>query len=585
MSSQEIETTITQFLESVRSVAEQLQVFRLDVENREEQIKRIVQDLQTLLTQIEWENAENDSQFQEMLAETIRLYRGKVDEWLKLVLQHIEGKEFMNQFEKSILLVVFGNVNTGKSSLGNFIAGVPESLRSVYPEVPPFYVYEFSQAADTAHQPKLLAEGKFQEGAVETTSSIQYFTLQNGVTWVDTPGIHSINSFNEDLAKKYVDFSDLVLFLVPSSSPGKADEIDELERLIKKQKPLLVTITKSDRTYEDELDGEIITVLEPKSPADRQAQETYIADVLKQKGIDRFIKDTRFVSISPNIAKKALAEADHDLFWQSGIPAFYEQIGSVLTRDAVELKTNRPRQQINSTIDELRHGFALNQQSVSGIGEMMEAFRAILQSIADTRQRMAQLTEPIIKDVRNKSSLMMDIELRKLAFQFDEGKAIGSSEISNLVASVVVSALQDELPRKVGKVLEQFQLDQMQQLHVKLDVKLEAQYENIAYQDYLVKEGYRDPQGVIEHIGSWFGKKYKTTRIKTEEKQMTVKVGNNVQEIVAVVNQRLDEIIRERVEQTMQELNQKYLSQSETMVKHLLDKLASVDQQLTTLAF
>ena len=41
-------------------------------------------------------------------------------------------------------------------------------------------------------------ESFFKEGVIETTAEIQYFTIKDGLTWVDTPGIHSLTEENED---------------------------------------------------------------------------------------------------------------------------------------------------------------------------------------------------------------------------------------------------------------------------------------------------------------------------------------------------------------------------------------------------
>lgn len=82
------------------------------------------------------------------MMETIELYQQKIKKWIDRVDNYIAGKEFIHQFEKSILLAVFGNVNSGKSSLGNFIAGIPfEQSKVSYTTRPQFYVYDWSTQA------------------------------------------------------------------------------------------------------------------------------------------------------------------------------------------------------------------------------------------------------------------------------------------------------------------------------------------------------------------------------------------------------------------------------------------------------
>ena len=61
---------------------------------------------------------------------------------------------------------------------------------------------------------------EFRVGATEATSSIQGFSL-DGLTWIDSPGLHSINQENGDLAKDYVEHADLILYTMKSDSPGR----------------------------------------------------------------------------------------------------------------------------------------------------------------------------------------------------------------------------------------------------------------------------------------------------------------------------------------------------------------------------
>lgn len=260
---------------------------------------------------------EGSNQFEKELASILSTYKRDCAVWCDSVNAFIKGKEFINQFEKSVLVVVFGNVNVGKSSVGDLIAGVtdPDSskvnyekdkkmLKHYYGKPPVFYEYDLA-GNNASAKAERKQEPLFKEGHQETTAQIQYFTRNDGLTWTDSPGICSVNKDNGDLAKKYVEFADLVVFITTSSSPAKYDEVQELKKLFVKKKPLLILVNKSDMTVKDEVDGRIVKYLAPKTPQDRQKQEGYIRDLFRDGAMD-VVSKVDSVSISTWLALQSM---------------------------------------------------------------------------------------------------------------------------------------------------------------------------------------------------------------------------------------------------------------------------------------
>ena len=146
--------------------------------------------------------------------------------WQELIRQQLQRSEFVNRHEKSILALVFADVNAGKSSLGNFVGGwnlQDTPYASLY-QPHQCEIEDFSKASQENRQERIIDH--FAENATEATSTIQHYTLAQGLTWVDTPGLHSLTKEHGDLAKEYIQFADLVVYLTSSSSPFKSDERD-----------------------------------------------------------------------------------------------------------------------------------------------------------------------------------------------------------------------------------------------------------------------------------------------------------------------------------------------------------------------
>lgn len=217
-----IESTITSFYSSVEEAGKQLLNYKKEIDDKQGAIKELIGGIR--LEDEKKFGAGNE--IDEMCAKQIVQYNKAIHSWQKAIGRYIEGKEFVNKFERSLLLIVFADVNAGKSSLGNFVSGYAfkDTLYGKLYSKPKLYVYDYTDKSLKSGTEKEIVEGYFEELAVQATASIQYYTLHNGLTWVDTPGIHSLTEEYEELAKDYVKFADLILFLTPSNNPWKQDE-------------------------------------------------------------------------------------------------------------------------------------------------------------------------------------------------------------------------------------------------------------------------------------------------------------------------------------------------------------------------
>lgn len=179
------------------------------------------------------------------------------DSWASLA----PAQELADRFRDRIMLLVFGSFNAGKSSLCNFLA---DRFRQQGHSV------DFFRLADG--QMQAMPEG-FQEGATETTVALQGVCLGDKLVLLDTPGLHSANAHNAALTQQFLESTDALLWLSSSSAPGQVQELGDLLVELRRNKPLLPIITRSDRIEEDEIDDEIVKVLCNKSVENRQLQE------------------------------------------------------------------------------------------------------------------------------------------------------------------------------------------------------------------------------------------------------------------------------------------------------------------------
>ena len=213
-----IETFDSQIAKAHQDVQKQIRT----ISNADQHIKGYIHSFRNEINAL---NVKSNNHYGTELKKLLRDCQMQCAGWCDAIDDLMSGKEFINRFERSILVVVFGNVNVGKSSIGNLIAGVidqnewekdsdnkpsPAEMAAYFGPAPEFFEYDLagsekSPDARKANQPY------FKEGHVETTANIQYFTRNKGLTWTDSPGICSVTKQNGDLAKKYVEFADLVV--------------------------------------------------------------------------------------------------------------------------------------------------------------------------------------------------------------------------------------------------------------------------------------------------------------------------------------------------------------------------------------
>lgn len=291
--------------------------------------------------------------------------------WDDLADQRAVGAAFREGFNDSLLVFVYGKVKSGKSSLGNYVAwghSEPDAtLKGQALVKPEYFSHKRTNVASGDGDKEAERTRQFRVGATEATSSIQGFRLP-GFTWVDSPGLHSTNGENGDLARKYVEQADLILYTMSSQAPGRASDMSEVRELLDDERSVMVLLTGSDKTDEDEEDdGTITTEILMKCAKDQQSQ---IAEVkgnllkLNPKAAQR----THILPISTRFA-----ELEPSNLQASGLGTLFQTLKEISEGQGVQLKMNTPLNNLRKGIDETSGDLDL-------IRELSESFRRQISS-------------------------------------------------------------------------------------------------------------------------------------------------------------------------------------------------------------
>lgn len=496
----------------------------------------------------------------------------QIQGWQKLIRQQIQRSEFVNRHEKSILALAFADVNTGKSSLGNFVGGwyLRDTAYADLYQPHECHVEDYSAASQEDRQINVIDH--FEEKSTEATSTIQHYTLAQGLTWVDTPGLHSLTAEHGELAQEYIQFADLVVYLTSSTSPFKKDEQEMLEKLFKMGKPVILAITKSDYTPSPCVrDGKLVfPPLAPKSPDDRMAQEVYVTEQLKEISGNDNLENSHVLSLSVMLARDAVRAGDGSLYAGSNLDKFLAQMGDILSEKAVELKTRRPKAEANAFIQMLLGGDSIVSQDILTIAQLRKELKSKCDSLR-TLQESGKVEEMnIYSEVERQLPTTLSLLFRGLR---DRG-LLGES-----------GTVQKEMSQEISRLVAENCCKQLQRLgSFTLSLELPAvrvtaadgKGYQVQYMEQLVAHSVeRDPRGLWEHVEHFIDKDKKFYSTVTRKEYIAT--GDNLKNFLNDQLEQLKPEVRKHVAETVGHM-------LNACVTPLLDCYQQLDQQLASLA-
>ncbi|MFM5510400.1 dynamin family protein [Aeromonas rivipollensis] len=329
--------------------------------------------------------------------------------WNKKIIGRDKGIKFRKGFNDSLLVFIYGKVKSGKSSLGNYMAwGHTDPNLSVKAALSPdshpsYFTHENTCASNGDSQDEALNRKEFRVGATEATSSIQGFRLP-GLTWVDSPGLHSVNEENGRLAKDYVEHADLILYTMRSDAPGRASDLHEIRSLNTQDKEMLILVTGSDindEDWDDELDEMKVTV-QMKSAEQRKMQRDFIG---KELG---FVDSKKLLSIS---ARYAQEHADNlEKMADSGMGQLFSTLHHISQDRGLRLKKNVPMQNFYNFMKECQAELKPYKQLIADLETTISKLMADVPKAVTCEIRAAQA----------KMRREIEIDFDKLAGQRNE---------------------------------------------------------------------------------------------------------------------------------------------------------------------
>lgn len=537
-------------------------------ENIESEIKILKDDLDKSINEISLESVDN-KEIRNVLESSIK----NTNLIIKQCLDEIEGAQkgmtFIKKFEEHFIVSVFGKVKSGKSSLGNFIMGndiKKLGLKSNYDKFENIKVTVYDRGNQKQQTNLNILEEELSEFGVkstEATSTIQWFYL-GGLAWFDTPGIGSITKDNENLAKEYVQNSDLVIFSCNSDAAGTRQEFMEMKELYGMNKPILLLITMSDTNEEDEDEnGNIIKILVPKSDKDRKDVEDYMLETLNEEGLEEILKYSNILTISTKLACEALRKNDDNLFKASNMDKFLDVISEITKNEAAKLKLNTPKDRVNKLLDDL-----LGNEK-RGLNFLDKYIENSYRNLKSQKEELSKIKEIILDRTKDECIVLIENEMRKFKMKVEKEKiTISNEEIQKNVQTLIFNQFSkictEELSEYITDIDKKNKLD-INKINLEVS-SMEMKRDSISYEVTHIDRVERDTNGFFEFIGSKvFGKKYYKTKRWNETKYNYFDIGVNDSSIINQIMSQLNDIFNTIIDDVLETMIKGYFQPIEKL--------------------
>ncbi len=555
-------------------------------ESAEGKTEEIEQCIETFNKSVEKAKAHKlkakDKSIQEIYDVSTKVLKNTLDGLKKELEEAKDGMQFIQDYEDSLNVVVFGKVKAGKSYLGNLMMG--NAIRKLHTktsydrlEQPKVKVYD--QGTCTT-QDKLKevteendASGGFGVDNREATRVIQLFHL-GAMTWVDTPGFGSLTEENQELARKHVKNADLVIFASNSDAAGTQQDFQEMKELYDMGKRFLLVVTQSDTLEEDcDDDGNIIQIPAPKSDDDRSKTESYMKETLKKYGIK--LGDENILTISAFLGLTALEKGEEALFESSNMGKFWNLLSDITEQEGTILSKKTFGDRVNTALQSLQD-------------KLEDAKKKLLDGNASREQQERDMKDKAaltIRDAKDECSQKVASLIQEKSKKVEETKEpFSAADLKQILSKVVYETVMDACKKQFDAMAQMTKLSGYQE-KLKLDSigDLAMRQDKISYTYKRVIEVERDPRGLFEHIGAFFGKDYYTHRTIGETREKTIDLGVNVQEIQAKAHSSLEKILEKQAPQLIQEIIDYYSAPLREMQDEAFDAIQTAEKELEQL--
>lgn len=576
--------TVEDFFAKLDRMQQELAKFSQKIDDRSEKIPVLLRNFEkAVFAPSEDMKLSSKNAVDKAAQNSLANLRTSIESWRHKTEQDRKGREFIQKNEEYLVVMIFGAVKAGKSSLGNFFAGqkfLTAPFDNPYKHISPPEFETEEQGRNTGDVEKD-ENGNiwFSEGVTDTTGAIQYFTL-SGLRWVDSPGTGAVSKEGDTtdmtkLVEKYLPYTDMCIFLMNSSEPGLQEDMRYMNELSKQGQEALIVITRSDKACFEKVEGKRIRRTIPKTPENRKLQEDTICKEVKDRYPNIDAEKFRAISISTKLAKEAIVENDDEKYKASNLDKLMQILGNKVSDNAIARKQDNPRRLLNGFIEQI----------LSDLGGINDDLNKMQEAVDKYKNDMEKLANIIVSNVKQE----VRIEITQLSNswnrQVNHGGKFDTTNVNKSISQVVQEKLNKEINRQMTEVIEDYEQQELPHVQANLEVgaleKKTATIKHTYIESYTVE---RDPDGFWEHVGAFvLGRKYSTIRTREHTEEENVDIGTNIDEFMDDLMPQVEQFSKEQAIASLKMLENNYFHKQEQLVGKMRQEMDHLKDELNKL--
>ena len=197
---------------------------------------------------------------------------------------------------------------------------------------------------------------------------------------------------------------------------------------------------------------------------------------------------------------------------------------------------------------------------------------------------MKALANIIVSNVKRE----VRIEITRLSNdwnrQVNHGGKFDTTNVNKSISQVVQEKLNKEINRQMTEVIEDYEQQELPHVQANLEVgtleKKTTTIKHIYTESYTVE---RDPDGIIETIRGWFGKKYRTIRTREHTEEETIDIGTNIDKFMEDLMPQVEQFSRDEATASLKMLENSYFHQQEQLVGKMRQEISHLEDKLNKL--
>ena len=524
-----------------------------------------------------------------------------INRWKQEMAERSEVRKKLEDMGSGLIVAVFGRTNAGKSTLGNFLRG--KQLREAQfdnawksnDKFLPSKITVIERSSDT----ELTSDDLwFAEGGVETTREAQMFRLP-GLLWLDTPGFGSVNDKSLGaLARKYVKRADLIIYLDDSDNPGLKNITSSLVEILSEGRCTLVAINHSDiNDYVRDENGNILKDDQrkplrqrvAKTPEVRALQEEYLTGILRDKLPKK--NSINAISISMLLAKMGIKNNNEKQYFDSNINLLFSKIIDLIPDNTAvtRLKYQDAIQNCIVLIDmvagnSVRSSEECNLQNLDKQLADLEARIIKTEKLFNIQDETKIITAPLLLRARQQ---LHEI-LQKAKAETEKSKNIDKKTINlDIIIEQMNNSAEREIEKKAVKFLNDLWIKPASEMQMHFpkntNIVIERKTEIHTYEVTETESYARSPDGILENICSFFGKRYYSSRLVTRQKEQIIDLGFNIEEVFKNIIKQLEDICKNYVEHELAHIREECLVNGLKIVREHREVLTNAKSKIEAL--